>query len=217
MRQINPGLPHHIILRGNNRRRLFSYPTDYKRFLWDLVLAMRIARVALHALVLMKNHLHLIATPPDAATLARFIQRAAQRYAQTRNRIREATGKLFEQRFLAIPISSERQLAVTTAYVELNPVRAGVVRDPAEWAWSTYGLHAGIDCAIPASLWTPSSWYLDLADDPETRSARYAAWAEECRERSEQPERVEKIRLIEALSSGAYTRRLRRPNESSAM
>lgn len=205
------------MLRGNNRRRLFSYPSDYRRFLWDLGLALRLGQCLLHALALMKNHVHLILTPIDAAALAKLIQRTAQRYAQQRNALRETTGKLFEQRYLAKPILSERQLAVTTAYVELNPVRAGIVADPQDWPWSTYALHAGAPSVIAPSLWTPSPWYLSLGHDALERANAYAAWVREYRERGEAPEAVEKIAILEALSSQPYTRRLRRPNGSAAM
>src|SRR5581483_10875885 len=122
-RVIIPGLPHHLILRGNNRRRLFSYPTEYSRFLWDMWRAQRRAPVAVHAIMLMKNHVHLIVTPPDADTLAGWVRGFAQRYAQLRNARRSGSGKLFEERFTRIPIRSERQLAVTMAYLDLNPVR----------------------------------------------------------------------------------------------
>src|SRR5262249_8675490 len=136
MRKIIPGIPHHIIMRGNNRRRLFSYPSDYKRFLWDLERARERAPCDIHSFNLMKNHTHFVITPPDAATLSKMIQLAAQRYAQVRNLRRETTGKLFEERFISIPIETERQLAITLAYVDTNAVRAGVVRDPLDWPWS---------------------------------------------------------------------------------
>jgi putative transposase len=218
-RVVLPGRPHHVILRGNNRRRLFSYPSDYKRFLWDVWRAQRKRPVAIHALTLMKNHVHLVVTPPDSETLARFIHGFAQRYAQLRNARRAASGKLFEQRYISIPILSERQLAVTIAYVELNPIRAGICEDPSKYQWSTYGLHVpgSGSCAIPEQVWTPSDWYLGLADEPELRSSLYAQFVRGCRDRDEAPERVEQVRLVEALSSTPYTRRLERPNRRRAI
>ena len=109
-----------------------------------------------------------------------FIQSCAQRYAQNRNRLRGASGKLFQQRFESTPVTTERYLAVVTAYIELNPVDAGICDDPRQARWTTYGLHIGRPelSEIPASIWTPSSWYLQLGD---SRCEDYAAWVEECR------------------------------------
>ncbi|HEY7955508.1 MAG TPA: transposase, partial [Polyangia bacterium] len=125
LRFVAPGLPHHVILRGNNRRRLFSYPSDYQRFLYYLERGLRDVGCWMHAAALMTNHVHLILSPPDRRALSDCVRAFSQRYAQYRNRRKNASGKLFEQRFAAFPILHERQLAVTTVYVDLNPQRAG--------------------------------------------------------------------------------------------
>lgn len=173
-----PGAPHHIVLRGNNRRRLFSYDGCYLRFLRLLGDASRQHRTPVHAIALMPNHVHLVVTPDDATTLAAFVKHFAQRYAEARNRARGATGKVFEQRFSAFAIAETTRLALTVAYVDLNPVRAGLVEDAAHYRWSTYALHAGggaTSCAI-AAIWTPHDWYVDLAGDAEGRGLRYRSW-----------------------------------------
>jgi putative transposase len=181
-RIIVPGLAYHLILRGNNRRRLFSYRWEYREFLSLMADALRGTDVAIHALALMANHVHIAATPASRDGASRFVRSFAQRYAQRRNRRRASSGKLFEQRFKSFPLVDAWRLADATAYIELNPVRAGVCDAPGDYPWSTYGLHAGTSGGhVPAELWTPSPWYLSLGDSSEIRRARYAAWVEQCR------------------------------------
>src|SRR5262245_7810080 len=98
-RIIVPGLPHHVVLRGNNRRRLFSSKLDYRMFLYFAGLSLKRCQVGLHALTLMSNHAHLLVTPRHQHDLAAFVKPLAQRYAQLRNEKRNASGKLFEERY----------------------------------------------------------------------------------------------------------------------
>ena len=213
-RNFVPGMPHHIIVRGNNRRRIFSYKRDMERFVWDVGRALLATRALLHAMTLMSNHVHLIVMAHELAQLSAFVKKFAQRYAQYRNRTRDASGKLFEQRYFAEPIVSARQLAITTAYVELNAVRAGLVEHPLAYPWSTYAWHVDRpgESEIPSQLWTPTDWYQGLAGPPDVRAARYAAWVAECRARDVRPPRADEIAIIEALSLGDYEHRIERPD-----
>jgi putative transposase len=218
LREVHPDLPHHVILRGNNRRRLFGRPGDYSRFISYLGDAIQKHDVALHGLTLMANHVHAILRPSGREGLVQAIKSTAQRYAVYRNRQRESTGKLFEQRFWCTPITTDEYLAAVTCYNDLNAVRAGLVGDPLAFRWSTYALHAGQpSCsAIPAELWTPSPWYLDLGGDPLERAARYAqaAWLYL---KSSLPDRhASSTAAAEALSTTRYRRRLERPDRTRA-
>jgi putative transposase len=217
-RIVASGAPNHVILRGNNRRRLFSGVPDIRLLLFLLGLALEDCdgNCALHALCVMTNHLHLIATPRDPPSLSNFVKRFSQRYAQARNRACGATGKLFEQRYVSIPIADERQLAVTTAYIELNPVRAGMVDTPGEYPWSTYALHAGERSAISPSLWTPSTWYESLSLDPVVRATEYVEWMRWCIERDERPGDIDLIGKAEAHTVPAR-RRFQRPDGTSVL
>jgi putative transposase len=176
-RSVLPGVPHHIILRGNNRRRLFSYPRDYNDFLFLTGRQLETGDVALNASCLMSNHVHLLVTPEEASALSRFVKGVAQRYAQCRNRRLRASGKLFEERYYSKAMQSEAHLALTTAYIDLNPVRAGMTKTGQCYRWSTFSTHAGSTAASPyADLWSPSSWYLGLANDSAGRAAAYLTW-----------------------------------------
>jgi len=192
-RQVLPEVPHHVVLRGNNRRRLFSYPRDYDFFIWLVGHGLEQCSIELNALCLMQNHVHLLLTPIDQSALSGFIKRIAQRHAQVRNKRFSTTGKLFEERFYSKPIQSESHLALATAYIDLNPVRAGIVDESAAYVWSTFRVHSGLRCPVGLeSLWSPTEWYERLGRNPNQRAAAYRDWAEECRARDDwQPMRID--------------------------
>lgn len=174
---IVPNHPHHVVLRGNNRRRLFSYPYDFRLFLRLLDAAQMQSRVTVHAHCLMPNHVHLLLTPEDADGLAAFVKRVAQRFAQFRNRDGRGTGKLFEQRYYAAAIQDESHLAVATMYIEMNPVRARVSPAPEDYAWSSARRHLGLaqDEREQLRVWAPSEWYASLGAEPAARACEYDA------------------------------------------
>jgi putative transposase len=178
---ILPGAPHHLILRGNNRRKLFSYPADRVAFLRYLLRAARRHGVLVHVVVLMTNHVHLVVTTPSVPALAHFVKGVAQPYAQWRNAKYAQTGKLFEQRYYAGAITSDDQLMRTVPYAELNPRRAGICDDLGSFAWSTYSLHAFGTTKVPllARIWTPCTWYEQLGSDAKARQASYRSCLEE--------------------------------------
>jgi putative transposase len=176
-RVVLPEVPHHVILRGNNRRIIASYASDFRRLLRLLVEAAKETRCLILAGALLTNHLHLIVTPPDPASLPRFVRHWAQRYARRRNLERGGSGKLFEQRYTSKPLLDDAALAAATRYVDLNPVRAGCVVEAEAYRWSTAALHLGCPASDwPRELWHPSPWYLGLAPEPEARAAFYRSW-----------------------------------------
>jgi len=197
---------------------LFSYGTDYRRVLWDIVRALAEAECLVHALALMANHLHLILVPPHLDAMAKFVKSFAQSYAAYRNKKRRGSGKLFEERYISIPIRTEAQLAITTAYIELNPVRAGVVDHPADFKWSTYRLHAGdpTGSRVHPVILTPSGWYLGLSRDPAKRAQLYCEFVESIRARDAKPDGIEEIEAKEREAQAPYTRRLHRPDGTRA-
>lgn len=217
-RSVLPAVPHHVVLRGNNRRRLFSYPHEYERFIFLLGRRLIVGDCALHAAALMTNHVHLVLTPATERALSSFVKTVAQRYAQMRNLARCGSGRLFEERYFSRPILSEQQLAVTIAYVELNPVRAGLASEPGAYRWSTFACHApsaGVG-AIPRGLWRPTDWYLGLSSRADEREAAYRAWLDECRARDERPDCSDQSDLRAAVARLAAKVRVERPDRSRA-
>ncbi len=186
-RQVLEGVPHHVVLRGNNRRKLFSYRRDYLYFIWLMNRHLPNAQISVHALCLMPNHVHLLLTPFEETALGGFVKRTAQRYAQVRNKRYQTTGKLFEQRYYSTPMKSEAHLAIATAYIDLNPVRARLVEDGAHYDWSTLRIHAGLSCSVAGltELWSPTDWYRRLGNDSARRATTYRKWLLECLERDD--------------------------------
>jgi len=211
------GHPHHVVLRANNRRCLFSYPREYRRFAFLLARGLIRAECALHAAVFMTNHVHLLVTPPLESALSLFVKTVAQRYAQTRNVDRGGSGKLFEERFFSRPVLTNEQLAVTTAYIELNPVRAGLVIAPNLYRWSSYAWHVGGEHAeLPRGLWSPSAWYSELGDCASSRAAKYREWIDACVLHDRRPREVTPCEVRSAFPLLARKTRLERPDRSSA-
>ena len=143
-RLILPDQPHHVILRGNNRQAIFFSDLDREQLLATLAESAAQYRVAIHAYVLMDNHLHLLATPPSADALSRMMQSLGRRYVGWFNARHQRTGTLWEGRFRAGLIEGERHLLACMRYIELNPVRAGLCTEPAQWPWSSAAHHLGL-------------------------------------------------------------------------
>ncbi|HUQ04623.1 MAG TPA: transposase [Kofleriaceae bacterium] len=173
-RLVVAGAPHHVYLRANNRRLLFSSVADRMFWLACLRRALDATECQLHQLTLMSNHIHSIITPPDKRALSALIKRTCQRYAQIRNELRRGSGKLFEERFKAKVITDLAHLRATTLYNDANGFRAGIVADPLSHDWSTAPIHAGqAGGDAIRSLVTPSRWYVQLGNTPSERAAAY--------------------------------------------
>jgi len=217
-RDIVPDLPNHIVVRGNNRRRLFSYPRDYQRFIGLMTAAHARMQCRIHAMALLANHVHILQTPPSVESASSCMKVFQQRYAQIRNLQRAASGKLFEQRYYSKPVRDDAQLAMTVCYIDANPMIGGKVGDPLDYPYSTYAIHAGEPerCALPRSAWTPSPWYLSLGRTPTARETAYRRYFAAYLEWKRAPSHDSEIARIEALSFRRYSRRLLRPDGSRA-
>lgn len=174
-RYVIPGQPQHIIQRGNNRQPIFADESDYTFFRDTLVEAAGRHGLAIHAYVWMTNHVHLLATPASGDSISKTLQSVGRRYVQHFNTAYRRSGTLWEGRYRATVVDSERYLLTVMRYIELNPVRAGMVTDPADYPWSSYRRHAlGVICAETRWL-TPHAEYLRLGADDATRQAAYRA------------------------------------------
>lgn len=163
------GIPWHIIQRGNNRSACFYADDDYLRYLDTLSRLSRKCGCAIHAYVLMTNHVHLLLTPEKADSAALLMKHLGQRYVQYINRVYRRSGTLWEGRFRSCLTQSEDYVLSCYRYIELNPVRATMVRHPAEYRWSSYRQNAE---GVKDALVTPQTEYLRLGSrDDERRSA----------------------------------------------
>jgi putative transposase len=166
-----PGYPHHIIQRGNNRQAVFSSAADHQMLLRLLDESARKSGVALHAYVLMDNHFHLLATPSTVDGLPQMMQAAGRRYVRYFNDSQGRSGTLWEGRYRATVIEAERYLLACMAYMDLNPVRAGLVAEAKDYPWSSHGHYAGLRVD---SLLTPHPLVWALGNTPFAREAAYA-------------------------------------------
>jgi putative transposase len=137
------GYPHHVIQRGNNRQAIFADTADYQRYLQLLQEISSGHSVAVHAYVLMTNHVHLLVTPEAEGGLSRFMQALGRRYVRWFNDRHQRTGTLWEGRFRSTVIAADRYLLACMRYIELNPVRAGLASGPADYRWSSNAHHVG--------------------------------------------------------------------------
>lgn len=166
-----PGYVHHVIQRGNNRQLIFAQAADYAYFLGLLEALAKRFRVALHAYVLMPNHFHLLATPETADGLPQMMQSIGREYVRYFNRIQQRTGTLWEGRYRSTVIQSERYLFACMAYLDLNPVRAGLVSQAVDYPWSSHGHYIG---GRTDKLLTPHALCWALGNTPFAREAAYA-------------------------------------------
>ena len=165
------GYPHHIILRGNNRQPIFRDGEDYQcmlRYLRDFSIE---NKVAVHAYVLMTNHLHLLLTPETNEGVPLMMQALGRRYVRYFNDRHSRTGTLWEGRYRSSLIEAERYLLACMVYIDLNPVRAGIVAGPGDYAWSSHGHYAGLRSD---PLVTPHPLFWQLGNTPFAREAAYA-------------------------------------------
>lgn len=214
-RVVAPDVLQHIIARGNNRRILFSYGSDYRRYLRYLQQALETSPVRVHQLTLMRNHVHMIVAPHSGAALAALIKNVHQRYAWFRNGDRDGSGKLFEQRYENVPLADEGHLVAAFPYCDSNAYRAGLVESPEAHRWSTCALHCAVFgvSKIPSEIWTPSDWYLSLG---KSWSERAAAYRELLRDSLARAAFRDAVARAEGKVAGPYRRRLERPDRSRA-
>jgi putative transposase len=171
-RAVASGQPLHIVQRGNNRATTFRSPDDFRFYKHALEEASRAAGCAIHAYVLMSNHVHLLATPEEPDGAARMMQSVGRRYVRFFNDRSGRTGTLWEGRYRSALVDSARYLFACSRYIELNPVRAGMAHRAAEYPWSSFGQNAG---AVADPIVTPHALYLALGATPAQRRAAYRA------------------------------------------
>lgn len=169
-RFVLPGVPQHLIQRGNNREPCFYAEEDYRRYLDLLRESADCNHCYVHAYVLMTNHVHLLATPFGPHGISHMMQDLGRKYVRSVNYVYRRTGTLWEGRYKASLVDSEAYLLACMRYIELNPVRANMVSHPGEYRWSSYAANAQgkFDTLI-----SPHPLYSQLGDDQLQRQSAY--------------------------------------------
>ncbi len=173
LQRISPvGVPIHLIQRGNNRQICFAAVEDYCAYVgWLKEYSVKYS-VAIHAWILMTNHVHLLCTPQQEGAISQMMQSLGRRYVQYFNHQYRLSGTLWEGRYKSCLVEAEKYLLELYRYIELNPVRAKMVEDPSEYAWSSYQINALGKTSV---LCTPHTEYMRLGLTNDERMKNYRA------------------------------------------
>lgn len=165
-----PGVAQHVVQRGNDRQACFFREADYARYLQDLRESALQFQCRIHAYVLMTNHVHLLVTPSAAGGVGRMMQAVGRRYVRYINAALCRTETLWEGRYKASLVDEERYVLACYRYIELNPVRAGMVAAPGDYQWSSFAANA---FGRHDPLVSMHDIYRRLAADEGHRRAKY--------------------------------------------
>jgi putative transposase len=165
-------MPHHVIQRGVNKMDIFRSDADYECFLAIFHAAAMKCRTDVHVYVLMTNHIHFIVTPQVEGGLSSTMKTVGDTYVRYFNRRYERTGGLFEGRYRSLVIDSDAYWYTCMRYVELNPVRAGLVIRPEDYRWSSYRSHG---LGEHDNLTVPHQMYLTLGNSAVVRQQCWRA------------------------------------------
>lgn len=164
------GVPEHIIQRGNNRQLCFASDDDFAAYAHWLKEYADKFQVQVHAWVFMTNHVHLLCSAKDSVGISLMMQSLGRQYARYFNRRYQRSGTLWEGRFKSCLVQEERYLLAVYRYIEMNPVRAGMVASPADYSWSSYACNA---LGKASELCQPHPCYLALASNAAERQHAY--------------------------------------------
>jgi putative transposase len=165
-----PEIPQHVIQRGVDRQPVFFRPEDYTLYLQRLGQAAEKYGCLIHAYVLMTNHTHLLITPCHKRSLPHLMQAMGRNYVQRVNKSHGRTGTLWEGRYKASLVQDDYYLLACYKYIELNPVRAGLVSAPGDYRYSSYRHNA---LGKPDKVISSHATYRSLASTPRNRQIAY--------------------------------------------
>lgn len=171
-RLVIAGLPLHVVQRGHNRERCFHSEGDYRQYLSFLAQHAGPCECDIHAFVLMSNHVHMLLTPRSRNAASRLMKAVGQAYAQFGNWRQGKSGPFWGSRFYSSIVQASRYFFTCQRYIELNPVRAGLVSGPGDYPWSSFHANAnGSHCPFLS----PHPEYLSMASSDEQRQSAYRA------------------------------------------
>ncbi|WP_081087038.1 transposase [Pseudomonas palleroniana] len=169
-RVLMPDIPLHIIQRGNNRSTCFYSDEDCFFYIDTLAVLAELYSCKIHALCLMTNHVHLLLTPTCCAGAGLLMKGLGQRYVQYVNRTYQRTGTLWEGRFRSCLVQQDNYVLACYRYIEMNPVRAGMVAHPGDYRWTSYRANAQCE---PSSFLSPHAVYRELGSSAVQRAESY--------------------------------------------
>lgn len=206
-RIILPGYTQHVVQRGNNRQACFFAAADYRQYHEDLITVAARQGCAIHAYVLMPNHVHLLLTPPAGDTLARLMQDLGRRYVRYINDKYARTGTLWAGRYKASLVDAARYLLTCMAFIESNPVRTGRVGELSAYPYSSFARNAlgQRDCAI-----TPHRRYQGLGATEADRQRAYRQIVESSLKESQVRQIKEALNRQLVLGSEQFKREIHR-------
>ena len=176
-RLLVPECPHHIVQRGHNRNAVFLADQDFQYYLDNLTEWKLELNIEIYAWCLMTNHVHIIARPPkQTQVLSEMMKRVNGRQTMYMNKLESRSGSLWNGRFKASPIQEEQYLLNCFRYIELNPVRAGMVRAPQDYPWSSYRERLS---EIEGGILDASDYFTGLGNSHDERVMRYKAFLRE--------------------------------------
>lgn len=199
--------PHHVVQRGNNGQAIFLSDQDRLQMLDLLESQAQLCEVAVHAYVLMDNHFHLLLTPRTEDGLSRLMQAIGRRYVRYFNDRHGRTGTLWEGRYKSTLLEAETYLLACMAYIDLNPVRTGLVGQARDYPWSSHAHYAGLR---GDRLVTPHPLYWGLGNTPFAREAAYTRLVQEGLSLSQQQALTESVLKGWALGSPAFVAELQK-------
>lgn len=165
------GVPHSVIQRGTRQQAIFAEDADYEALLTMFADSARRFQVAVHSYVLMSGHFQLLATPSSASALPQFMQAVGRSYVRYFNQRQGRSGTLWEGRYRSTLIQPDARLLSCMAYIDLSPVRAGLVATPREYRWSSHSHYVGL---YSAPTLAPPPIYWQLGNTPFAREVAYA-------------------------------------------
>ena len=200
------GYPHHVIQRGNDRQAIVRDDVDRERLLSLVAEQAANFKVAIHAYVIMDNHFHFLATPETDDGLPKWMQAVGRSYVRYFNARHHRTGTLWDGRYRSNLIESERYLLACMVYIDLNPVRAGMVEQPVDFKWSSHRHCIG---QVSDRLVTPHALFWGLGNTPFAREAAYRELVQAGMGHSENEKLTQSALSGWALGSSSFVSELR--------
>ncbi|WP_369413459.1 transposase [Alishewanella maricola] len=170
LRMFIDNMPYHIVHRGHNRTNCFKFEAVKGMFFSMLCNKLDECGIKLHAFVLMSNHYHLLVTPQSGKEVPHFMQCLGRHFAGYYNALNEKTGTVWDGKYFASLVENDYYVLACYRYIELNPVRAGIVRTPDQYHWSSYHSNAG---GLNSQIIVPHPSYEALGDNKFTRLRAY--------------------------------------------